>query len=403
MCVIAYVQMNIFGIIILYFFWRNQRQAGVTSLDDKLFNGILIAVIVEEVMDGGQWLLERAQFPGSYLLQVLCYSLGHAIAPAITCLWAMYCDVRTHMDERGLARRVPLYIVPIALNTLLLVVNLFTPLVFHIDEAHVYHRDRYFFVYSLCMYLYALVSLLMVIRRAMQRDSSPERTEYRYMALFIIPPLLAGLLQWMYYGLSVIWTSVVLSIIMVYVNVLSRQISTDPLTGLNNRRKLNRFLDTKIRSAEADETMFLMVLDADGFKTINDTYGHAAGDRALVVIADILKDLCADQNCFLARLGGDEFVILGMDREDFSPDQMINRLDGAVAAFNAHTTEPFRLSLSIGWARFDPARMNHADALLIAADQDMYRVKTGKLVRATVTAGISLSAHGRTGEPEQED
>ena len=131
--------------------------------------------------------------------------------------------------------------------------------------------------------------------------------------------------------------------------------------------------------------------------------GAVAGDRALVVIADILKELCADQNCFLARLGGDEFVILGMNRENFSPERMTGGLDDAVATFNAHTTEPFRLSLSIGWARFDPARMSNADALLIAADQAMYRVKASKLVRANAASGTGRSSHGRTGEPEQEE
>ncbi|MCE5342443.1 MAG: GGDEF domain-containing protein [Eubacteriales bacterium] len=370
--------MNFFGILVLFFFWQNQRKSGSLSLDDHLFNGILIVTMVEQLMDAGQWALDGASFSGVYALQMLCYSLGYAIAPVITCLWVMYCDLRVNMDERGLKRRTPLYLVPIILNTLLLVANLFTPLVFRIDAAHIYHRDHFFMVYMVLMYVYGFISLLLVLRKASQRNASMERTEFRYMALFIIPPLIAGVLQWIYYGISLIWLSMVLSIILVYVNVLSRQILTDPLTGLNNRRKLDRYLGMQINSTENNQTLFLMILDADGIKKINHNLGHAAGDRALVAIANILKKLRMSRDCFLARLGGDEFLILGHDQNETNPEIITKRIEKQISEFNATTTEPFQLSLSIGWAYFHPQNRNTVDALLNAADQSMYQAKRAK-------------------------
>jgi len=194
MCIVSYVQMNVFGIIILYFFYHNQQKSGSASLEDNLINGILIVLMIEQAMDAGQWALEGAFFPGSRLLQWFCYSAGYAVAPAITCLWLMYCDVRIYMDERGLRKRIPLYLIPCFLNAALVIVNLFVPLLFHIDEANAYHRDGCFSIYMVLMYLYGITSLLMVIRKASQPDYSLERMEYRYMALFIFPPLIAGLL-----------------------------------------------------------------------------------------------------------------------------------------------------------------------------------------------------------------
>ena len=378
MNVLAYTEMNVFGILILFFFWQNQRMSGRLSLEDRLFNGLLVAVMVEQLMDAGQWLLEGVFFPYSYELQILSYSLGYLAAPMITCLWVMYCDLRTNMDERGLKRRSVLYILPIVLYAVMILINLHTPLLFWVDSAHVYHREGFFSVYMVMMYSYGIGSLLMVSRKAFQPDFSVERTEFRYMALFIIPPLIGGLLQWMFYGLSIIWISAVFSIIMVYTNVLSRQISTDPLTGLNNRRKLNRYLDIKINSAEADQTMFLMMLDADDFKRINDNLGHAMGDRALVVIAEVLKSLRLGREFFLARLGGDEFVILGHRQDDITPEVLAQRINDQIAAFNAAGSEPFPLSVSIGWAWFHPQLVSTTDALLNAADQNMYGVKSAK-------------------------
>lgn len=375
MCTLSYVTMNAFGIIILLFFWVNQRKASRMSLDDRIFNGILLATIIEQAMDAGQWLLDGVFFTGSYVLQMFCYTVGHAVAPLIICLWAMYCDLRTNMDERGLRRRLPLYLSPIALHWLLLIINIFTPLVFRIDERHIYHRDQLFFLYMVMMFLYGIVSMLLVARKALQTSPSLERTEFRFMALFLIPPFAGGALQWLFYGLSLIWLCSVLSIIMVYTNVLSRQISTDPLTGLNNRRKLNRYLDLKINSAEADASMFLMMMDADHFKAINDAHGHSVGDQALIAISDILKSLDLGKDCFLARLGGDEFVILSHQKHGVTPEAITRQIQDRVDAFNESSNQPFKLSLSIGCAYFDPVLINTTDALLNAADQDMYQVK----------------------------
>ena len=375
---LAYVELDIFGSAILFFFWINQRRFGNLSVDDQIFNGILIATIIEQLMDAGQWILEGVSFPGSYQLQVLSYTLGHAIAPMITCLWAMYCDIRTNMDERAFKRRIPWYLLPIVLHVTLLLVNLFTPLVFWIDSAHYYHRDRFFLVYMALLYLYGFISMLWVIRKAFQPNDSLDRQEFRYMALFLLPPFIGGVVQWLHYGISIIWVCVVLSIVMVYTNVLSRQISTDPLTGLNNRRKLNRYIDLKINSSEADHSLFLVMLDADGFKHINDTYGHAAGDRALIAIAEILKSLCNSRDCFLARLGGDEFVILGQDQSGTNPETLSQQIYEKVEQFNRKTDEPFHLALSIGWSRYNSFEINNADALLNAADEQMYRIKVSK-------------------------
>jgi diguanylate cyclase (GGDEF)-like protein len=380
--IISYIEMNIFCIIVLFFFLKNQQRFCSLALDDQLFSGIMIATIIELLMDTGQWVLDGAGFSGVYQLQMLCYSLGYAIAPVITCLWVMYCDVRVNMDEHGLKRRTPLYLLPILLNTLLLAANLFTPLVFKIDSAHIYHRERLFIVYMVMMYLYGLFSLLLVIRKVFQPIPSTERTEYRYMALFMIFPFIGGALQWMFYGLSLIWISMVLSIIMVYIKVLSRQVLADPLTGLNNRRKLNQYLGMKINSTETNQSLFLMIMDADDFKKINDRYGHTTGDRALVAIADVLKKVCMNRNCFLARLGGDEFLIVGHIQDGLDPETLAKQIEQQLNERNAATAEPFQIFLSIGWAHFLPQEMKTIDALLNAADQSMYRAKyTNKAAR----------------------
>ncbi len=378
MATIAYVEIDLFGIAILFLFWLNQRRSGSFSLEDRLFNGILITGMLEQLMDAGQWLLDGARFPGSLVLQHLSYTLGYGIAPIITCLWAMYCDQYLNTDERALRKRAVYYAIPILLNGALLVANLFTPLVYTIDANHIYRRETWFAVYMLLMYSYGLLSLGLVMNKATRAINSNEKRELRYMALFIVPPLLGGVVQWLFYGVSIIWLSCVFSIALIYINVLSRQISTDELTGLNNRRRLNRYLDQRLSAADADASLFLMMLDADHFKGINDRFGHAAGDRALLAIADILRCVCARQDHFIARLGGDEFVLVGMERGDCTCAALTGDIQACVEAFNQCGQEPFQLSLSVGVAHFEPARKNTVDSMLDAADRAMYAIKSAK-------------------------
>ena len=218
MSLVANGEMAVFGLMILLLFWYNLRRSGSRSLDDRLFSGILIAAMLEQLMDAGQWLLEGVTYPGASILQMFFYTVGYGVAPFITCLWAMYCDLRAHMDERALKRRMPLYAVPVFINVLLLIANLFTPLVFRIDEANRYHRDQLFWVYMVVMYSYGLVSMIMVLRKAMRTESVAERREFRVMALFIIPPVIGGIFQWLFYGLSVVWMCATFSIVLMYIN-----------------------------------------------------------------------------------------------------------------------------------------------------------------------------------------
>jgi diguanylate cyclase (GGDEF)-like protein len=94
------------------------------------------------------------------------------------------------------------------------------------------------------------------------------------------------------------------------ISELERQAMTDPLTGLLNRRGFERSFKKALAAARRyGETGVLMSIDLDGFKLINDTYGHNAGDKVLKQVAKILTDNVRETDC-VGRIGGDEFVVL---------------------------------------------------------------------------------------------
>jgi two-component system cell cycle response regulator len=166
---------------------------------------------------------------------------------------------------------------------------------------------------------------------------------------------------------------------------------TDPLTGLYNQRYLMRHLRGLLESGQGHDIAVLMV-DVDHFKSVNDEYGHAAGDSALRTIADALR---ANTRVFdsLARYGGEEFVVAmpGTNADDAM--QAAERLRVAVEAtpFAWPQGGQFRLTVSIGIACSGEPRPT-PEALLHAADLALYEAKRAGRNRIEVAASVAPGA-----------
>ena len=149
----------------------------------------------------------------------------------------------------------------------------------------------------------------------------------------------------------------------------------DDLTGLASRAHLYQRLNANIQTARRrNERFALLFLDLDGFKDVNDSFGHAVGDRLLVATADRLRSFLRESD-FVARFGGDEFCMI-VDRMDdgLEAAELASRCLEAIA----HSVElgPTRIvpRASIGIAQY-PRDGEDADALLRAADSAMYAAK----------------------------
>ena len=146
----------------------------------------------------------------------------------------------------------------------------------------------------------------------------------------------------------------------------------DELTGLYNRRGFLRHARTQLDAAAlAHRPMLLIFVDVDGLKNVNDRLGHAAGDRALVDTAKVLKSTFRERDV-VARLGGDEFVVLVTDSSVVRAEDLLARLGMRVEALNGHPEREFHLGFSTGVAAFDPAAPEPLEELLSEADSRMY-------------------------------
>jgi diguanylate cyclase (GGDEF)-like protein len=203
------------------------------------------------------------------------------------------------------------------------------------------------------------------------------------------PILLVGLLQLPFYIYSMSRAAFGLNGMLVSTMQAERehafQAKHDVLTGLPNRTGLNQALEASLMRYDGSKPLALIYVDLDGFKTVNDTYGHNSGDKLLRLVSDRLRRLVRSGD-FVARIGGDEFIVLSeqigggplkrfgdrLVREISQPYQ----LDGEVIA---------TIGASVGIARA-PEHGLDLESLLAAADAALYQAKSEGKARCVMAA-----------------
>lgn len=150
----------------------------------------------------------------------------------------------------------------------------------------------------------------------------------------------------------------------------------DELTQLANRRAFlllaKQSLSICTRNAFSASVLFI---DLDNFKSINDQFGHAEGDNALIEFSNILAQECRESD-IVARLGGDEFVVFLTQFKPADINEIIHRLTKRLDSFNKQNQADYSLSFTYGVAHTKPEQAASIENLLKQADQDMYQNKS---------------------------
>jgi diguanylate cyclase (GGDEF)-like protein/putative nucleotidyltransferase with HDIG domain len=167
--------------------------------------------------------------------------------------------------------------------------------------------------------------------------------------------------------------------------------TTDYLTGLPNARSLFLHLDREIaRCKRANLTLAVFVSDFNGFKQVNDRFGHFQGNKLLQVFSEALKDSCREYD-YAARMGGDEFVVVAIGVDQEAAAEMVRRLETIIAEVGKTVCGEDLVSVSIGQA-FYPADGGNAEHLLAEADRRMYGAKHSHYESVAERNGMARSA-----------
>jgi diguanylate cyclase (GGDEF) domain len=389
------LNINAFALLIAAILYLGSRSRNDRRFADyRLFSWMIVVTMLEIVLDCITWISDgrpgaawRVAVLGSNAL----YFILHPVVPMLYGYYAI-CQCRDGLRQ---ARRWLGYLcVPAILSGLIALTSPITGLFFSADGSNVYSRGPLFPLFAAFTCLYAVFALAYVLAR---RGEMTRKTALSLL-LFPLPPAIGGVVQGFCYGIVVTWPAMVLSLLVIFLNVQQRKLSLDYLTGANNRRRLDEYLDGRIEEArERGRGFGGFLADVDDFKLINDRLGHAAGDSALVEVVRLMQS-CLRSGDFLARYAGDEFVaILPLAGEE-ELEGVVRRIREYFEEACASRAYSFRLSLSIGTALFDPRIDANADAYLRRLDGLMYLEKEGKKSSA-LRPGADAPSASRRSEP----
>jgi diguanylate cyclase (GGDEF)-like protein len=164
------------------------------------------------------------------------------------------------------------------------------------------------------------------------------------------------------------------ALLYVYFFIIQNDVKTDALTGINNRYAFNEFIN-RVTKQTSEKSYALALIDIDRFKTINDTFGHAEGDRALCDLARIIKTSIRHTD-FAARYGGDEFIIVTDSERTIRI--ILTRIENSIRAQNDSGGRRYRIEISYGIGVFVSNSGRDIDLFLDHIDRLMYTYKNSK-------------------------
>jgi diguanylate cyclase (GGDEF)-like protein len=189
----------------------------------------------------------------------------------------------------------------------------------------------------------------------------------------MLGPIITGCaIQTLFYGISMIWVSLAVGLTAIYMATQNEFSYVDTLTGLYNRA----YLDYQMETAARDNSCCLggIMIDVDYFKLINDTYGHSAGDEALIDVARILLFSKPDKATAI-RFAGDEFIILMKNASEQQMRKIMEDIKAELDIFNETEGRQYKLSLSLGYAIYDKDN-DTSDSFFKHMDDNMYIEKS---------------------------
>lgn len=353
-------------IMMAFLLYCRRRNRESIHADDRIYDWMTLITLLGAVIDTLTFLVDGQSFVGARFLNYLTNSLVYMGTVVIGFLWCLYVDLHIYKNHARYRRNLRYVAIPLLFEFVCLLYNLCgNGIMFTISADNTYSRGFYSIIGYISVYLYLLYSIYLVYH------SREEGVNLDFFPIFYFmgPCVLGIVIQFLRYGITSSWISVAISLTFVQMQVYSENISTDSLSGLYNRRYLDRVLANKERLSRF--SVFGIMMDVNDFKQINDRYGHSMGDQAIRVMGNILSKALPNGGIPI-RYAGDEFVALLICEDPNEVFATMTEINRRLDVFNRSGAEPFKISVSMGYAKLDPS---DTETFLREMDERMYEEK----------------------------
>lgn len=331
---------NIISILLIGTLYLANRQKAEYDRDMRLLQQMMVTIGIANISDCCVYYLAGSS---NIVIKVLVFLSGSGLFLGnvmIGYLWAKFIMVHMNIPFSDIRRNI--YRTIGLISIVLLVINIFYPLVFSVSDGR-YQRGFAYIIFLIFAAFYILDSLYLYVKRVKKNGS----LKLFPVHIFLIPVILGVVIQAFFVEIAITWTSIAISVAGIMTALKNEIIFTDCLTGLYNREYLE-FLHKRACNKK-DCWVSGIMIDLNGFKQINDNYGHAEGDLALCIVADLLRKSFSEYGV-VTRYAGDEFVIMLNTTDDQLIQKIIKSAKKNFVTENEKNDKPYQLSASMGYA-----------------------------------------------------
>ena len=355
---------NIISILLIGTLYLANRQKTEYDRDMRLLQQMMVTIGIANISDCCVYYLAGSS---NIVIKVLVFLSGSGLFLGnvmIGYLWAKFIMVHMNIPFSDIRRNI--YRTIGLISIVLLVINIFYPLVFSVSDGR-YQRGFAYIIFLIFAAFYILDSLYLYVKRVKKNGS----LKLFPVHIFLIPVILGVVIQAFFVEIAITWTSIAVSVAGIMAALKNEIIFTDCLTGLYNRVYLE-FLHKRACNKK-DCWVSGIMIDLNGFKQINDNYGHAEGDLALCIVADLLRKSFSEYGV-VTRYAGDEFVIMLNTTDDQLIQKIIKSAKKNFVTENEKNDKPYQLSASMGYAITNLSNET-IDDFMNRIDEQMYQDK----------------------------
>ena len=355
---------NIISILLIGTLYLANRQKAEYNRDMRLLQQMMVTIGIANISDCCVYYLAGSS---NIVIKVLVFLSGSGLFLGnvmIGYLWAKFIMVHMNIPFSDIRRNI--YRTIGLISIVLLVINIFYPLVFSVSDGR-YQRGFAYIIFLIFAAFYILDSLYLYVKRVKKNGS----LKLFPVHIFLIPVILGVVIQAFFVEIAITWTSIAISVAGIMTALKNEIIFTDCLTGLYNREYLE-FLHKRACNKK-DCWVSGIMIDLNGFKQINDNYGHAEGDLALCIVADLLLKSFSEYGV-VTRYAGDEFVIMLNTTDDQLIQKIIKSAKKNFVTENEKNDKLYQLSASMGYAITNLSNET-IDDFMNRIDEQMYQDK----------------------------
>lgn len=355
---------NIISILLIGTLYLANRQKAEYNRDMRLLQQMMVTIGIANISDCCVYYLAGSS---NIVIKVLVFLSGSGLFLGnvmIGYLWAKFIMVHMNIPFSDIRRNI--YRTIGLISIVLLVINIFYPLVFSVSDGR-YQRGFAYIIFLIFAAFYILDSLYLYVKRVKKNGS----LKLFPVHIFLIPVILGVVIQTFFVEIAITWTSIAISVAGIMTALKNEIIFTDCLTGLYNREYL-KFLHKRACNKK-DCWVSGIMIDLNGFKQINDNYGHAEGDLALCIVADLLLKSFSEYGV-VTRYAGDEFVIMLNTTDDQLIQKIIKSAKKNFVTENEKNDKLYQLSASMGYAITNLSNET-IDDFMNRIDEQMYQDK----------------------------